>query len=65
MSVPLLVVFVSFCPSDLYEYDTRRKENLHVQSYNALTTEKRRSTGLSKGLKIIQVCPVFYKIACN
>jgi hypothetical protein len=26
--------------SDLYEYDTRRKENLHVQSYNTLTREK-------------------------
>jgi hypothetical protein len=26
--------------SDLYEYDTRRKENLHVQSYNTLTSEK-------------------------
>jgi hypothetical protein len=26
--------------SDLYEYDTRRKENLHVQSYNTLTCEK-------------------------
>jgi hypothetical protein len=23
--------------SDLYEYDTRRKENLHMQSYNTLT----------------------------
>jgi hypothetical protein len=39
MSIPLLVVFVSFRPSDLYEYDTRRKENLHVQSYNTLTRE--------------------------
>jgi hypothetical protein len=26
--------------SDLYEYDTRRKENLHVQSCNTLTCEK-------------------------
>jgi hypothetical protein len=26
--------------SDLYEYDTRRKENLHVQSYNTLSCEK-------------------------
>jgi hypothetical protein len=26
--------------SDLYEYDTRRKENLHVQSCNTLTSEK-------------------------
>jgi hypothetical protein len=26
--------------SDLYEYDTRRKENLQVQSYNTLTCEK-------------------------
>jgi hypothetical protein len=26
--------------SDLYEYDTRRKENLHVQSYNTLTCKK-------------------------
>jgi hypothetical protein len=26
--------------SDLYEYDTRRKENLHMQSYNTLTCVK-------------------------
>jgi hypothetical protein len=26
--------------SDLYEYETRRKENLHLQSYNTLTCEK-------------------------
>jgi hypothetical protein len=26
--------------SDLYEYDTRRKENLHMQNYNTLTCEK-------------------------
>jgi hypothetical protein len=26
--------------SDLYEYDTRRKEDLHVQSYNTLACEK-------------------------
>jgi hypothetical protein len=26
--------------SDLCEYDTRRKGNLHVQSYNTLTREK-------------------------
>jgi hypothetical protein len=26
--------------SNLYEYDTRRKENLHVQSYSTLTCEK-------------------------
>jgi hypothetical protein len=26
--------------SDLYEYDTRRRENHHVQSYNTLTCEK-------------------------
>jgi hypothetical protein len=26
--------------SDIYECDTRRKENLHVQSYNTLTCEK-------------------------
>jgi hypothetical protein len=25
--------------SDLYEYDARRKENLHVRSYNTLTCE--------------------------
>jgi hypothetical protein len=26
--------------NDLYEYDTRRKENLHVKSYHTLTCEK-------------------------
>jgi hypothetical protein len=40
LEVLIYIYIYTMKNSDLYEYDTRRKENLHVQSYNTLTHEK-------------------------